>query len=180
MLKDGGTDPPSVQYPPKTTRGTFHADGDDSPTRPAMQQQQQQPQQHQDTGSGNGTIVHESTSPESLPDDAIGGSQPSSGMDMDGARERTEAEPTQGTPIEDKNQDLVSRLLSTRGHLSFDQLSGRLRYYGPTVNSHIYSELAIDGAKQNREMLEQTRRAEKIIRTLPLETHDYGKTVTDI
>lgn len=34
-------------------------------------------------------------------------------------------------------------------------------------------QLEVDNAKQSRETLEQARRAEKIIRTLPLETHDY-------
>lgn len=33
----------------------------------------------------------------------------------------------------------VHKLLSTRGHLSFDQLAGRLRYFGPTRNCHVLS-----------------------------------------
>jgi hypothetical protein len=71
-----------------------------------------------------------------------------------------------------KKDGMVSRLLSTRGHLSFDQLSGRLRYFGPTTNCHVHSELGnpVDHAQESTE---QARRAEKIIRSLPLETHDY-------
>jgi hypothetical protein len=106
-------------------------------------------------------------------DDIVESSHAGSNASVDGQRDRTEQEATQGTPIDDKKDGILSRLLSTRGHLSFDQISGRLRYYGPTVNSHIYAELEVDDGKSSREMMEQTRRAEKVIRTLPLETHDY-------
>ncbi|KAL5116311.1 hypothetical protein ACEQ8H_005769 [Pleosporales sp. CAS-2024a] len=71
-----------------------------------------------------------------------------------------------------KKDGMVNRLLSTRGHLSFDQLSGRLRYFGPTTNCHVHSEFGnpMDSA---HEQSEQSRRADKIIRSLPLETYDY-------
>lgn len=73
-----------------------------------------------------------------------------------------------------KRDGMVSRLLSTRGHLSFDQLSGRLRYFGPTTNCHVHSEVGgTSGPNETRESLEQARRAEKTIRQLPMETHDY-------
>ena len=72
-----------------------------------------------------------------------------------------------------KKDGMVSRLLSTRGHLSFDQLSGRLRYFGPTTNCHVHSELGGHMGGDTRESAEQARRAEKTIRQLPQETHDY-------
>lgn len=71
-----------------------------------------------------------------------------------------------------KRDGMVSRLLSTRGHLSFDQLSGRLRYFGPTTNCHVHSELG-NPMENAPESSEQARRAEKIIRSLPMETYDY-------
>jgi hypothetical protein len=71
-----------------------------------------------------------------------------------------------------KKDGMVSRLLSTRGHLSFDQLSGRLRYFGPTTNCHVHSELGVSSAP-SQGSLEQARRAEKTIRLLNMETHDY-------
>ena len=164
MLKERGTDPPPVVYPPKTTRGSLHADGSDSPTRaepprPALSTE---------------PTMHENTSPgQSLPDEGMDGSHIGSNASIEGQRDRSEHELNQGTPIDDNKEGLVSRLLSTRGHLSFDQLSGRLRYYGPTKNIHVYSELEIDDAKSTRESVEQARRAEKVIRTLPIEAHDY-------
>ncbi|TKA74990.1 hypothetical protein B0A55_02657 [Friedmanniomyces simplex] len=165
MLKDRGAEPPTVQYPPKTTRGTFHADGDNSPVRSTMQQQHTVP--------SNEAAVPENASPDSLPEEGTDGSHMGSAMSIEGQRDGNDQVASHSTPIEDKNQGLVTRLLSTRGHLSFDQLSGRLRYFGPTVNSHIYSEPTVDDTKQSREAVEQARRAEKIVRTLPLETHDY-------
>lgn len=69
-------------------------------------------------------------------------------------------------------ESMVKRLLSTRGHLSFDQLSGRLRYFGPTTNCHIYSELN-PSEDASRAALEQQRRTEKVIRSLSTDSNDY-------
>lgn len=68
---------------------------------------------------------------------------------------------------------MVHRLLSTKGHLSFDQLSGRLRYYGPTTNCHVYSELAAENEEHNRQAMEQQRRTQRVLSTLPQDTQDY-------
>lgn len=70
-----------------------------------------------------------------------------------------------------KKEGLVHMLLSTRGHLSFDQLSGRLRFFGPASNFHIYADN--DNSIDIRESPEQVRRTERIIRSLTIETHDY-------
>lgn len=71
------------------------------------------------------------------------------------------------------NESMVSKLLSTRGHLSFDQLSGRLRYFGPTTNCHVHSDLHRQNELSHRQALEQTRRTQRVINTLTMETHDY-------
>jgi hypothetical protein len=68
---------------------------------------------------------------------------------------------------------MVSKLLSTTGHLSFDQLNGRLRYFGPVANCHVHSELRFQSENANRQALEQQRRGEKAIRSISLDTHDY-------
>ena len=166
MLKDRGAEPPPVVYPPKTTRGSLAGEGDSSPTRAAFQF-------HQTNMAAREPIIPENTSPASAQDDGLDGSHVDSNTSIEGQRDHGDQEGSHCTPIDDKKEGILSRLLSTRGHLSFDQISGRLRYYGPTVNSHIYSELEVDDAKSSRENMEQVRRAEKVIRTLPLETHDY-------
>ncbi|CAK7236939.1 hypothetical protein SBRCBS47491_009807 [Sporothrix bragantina] len=73
--------------------------------------------------------------------------------------------------LDPKKEDIVQRLLSTKGNLSFDQLSGRLRFFGPTANSHVYAEAA--DSVDSREPPEQVRRSERIIRSLTSATHDY-------
>lgn len=164
MLKDRGADPPPVVYPPKTTRGSLHVEGDQSPVRV----QTQQP-----ASAARERTIPENTSPESIGDEMQEPSHPDSIGDSVELRRNSAHEIAQGTPFDDKNEGLVNRLLSTRGHLSFDQLSGRLRYFGPTTNCWIYSELDPNDAKNGRESIEQARRAEKVIRTLPIELHDY-------
>lgn len=37
------------------------------------------------------------------------------------------------------SQSILNHILSTHGHWSYDENSGRLRYFGPTTNFHIYS-----------------------------------------
>jgi len=63
--------------------------------------------------------------------------------------------------------------LSTTDHLNFDQLSGHLRYFGPVANCHIHSELKAQSEDAKRRALEQQRRAEKAIRSISFDTHDY-------
>ncbi|KAF9775722.1 hypothetical protein IL306_006155, partial [Fusarium sp. DS 682] len=73
--------------------------------------------------------------------------------------------------LDSNQEDIVHRLLSTKGNLSFDQISGQLRFFGPTANSHVYAEST--SLSDTCEPLEQIRRAEKIIQSLSRETHDY-------
>ncbi|CRK16745.1 hypothetical protein BN1708_002969 [Verticillium longisporum] len=73
--------------------------------------------------------------------------------------------------LDPRQEDMVHRLLSTKGNLSFDQLSGRIRFFGPTANSHVYTDT--QDHLDAREPPEQVRRAERIIRSLSSETHAY-------
>ncbi len=165
MLKAHGTQPPDATYPPKTTRGDRQTDQDQAPDSMPSTQPQQQFEAH---------MAAENASPASTTDNAIDMSEDLAAAHVEELRDSVHHEATGGTPIDDQNQGLVTRLLSSTGHLSFDQLSGRLRYYGPTANSHhLYLELTADDSKPSRESLEQARRCEKVVRTLPLETHEY-------
>lgn len=73
--------------------------------------------------------------------------------------------------LDPQQEDIIHRLLSTKGNLSFDQISGRLRFFGPTANSHVYA--GSSDYHDTREPPEQVRQAENIIRSLDPETHDY-------
>ncbi|EME41414.1 hypothetical protein DOTSEDRAFT_176530 [Dothistroma septosporum NZE10] len=164
MLKEKGTTPPPVVYPPKTTRGSLYADGDESPARASTAQPQ--------PSVNHETVKSEGPSPTT---DTSGTYDSHHGTTAGTATQRSRSVKgfSAGTPADVKKEGLVNRLLSTRGHLSFDQLSGRLRFYGGTVNCHVYSESVTDHAKADRDRLEQARRGAKCIRGLPLETHDY-------
>ena len=152
MLKEQGVEAPPAQHPPKT-RHT--APEENNPGRKSEERQSHQ--EHSSPGSqpsppeyGEAEHVEQGNSPYGEADSA--------------------GSPSMLPPP--KRDGMVSRLLSTRGHLSFDQLSGRLRYFGPTTNCHVHSE---HGNPMNAEqqLSEQSRRAEKIIRSLPLETYEY-------
>jgi hypothetical protein len=129
-------------------------------------------QSRQNTTKTNGVSVENAhSSPGSQNDDIIferEGSSSHRGDDGDSAQ----SAPSPSMIPPPKKDGMISRLLSTRGHLSFDQLSGRLRYFGPSTNCHVHSEFGVSGG-ETQESFEQTRRAEKAIRQLPMETYDY-------
>jgi hypothetical protein len=162
MLKDNGAEPPPANHPPMTRHGP--RPDEPSPSR-----------KHKVQGStGIARSTQEQSSPGSQQDDFL-----------DGEHADRESNSHRGDEIESvhsasspsmlappKKDGMVSRLLSTRGHLSFDQLSGRLRYFGPTTNCHVHSDQGSSN-EENRESLEQARRAEKTIRFLSQDTHEY-------
>ncbi|KAL5363838.1 fungal-specific transcription factor domain-containing protein [Aspergillus floccosus] len=80
--------------------------------------------------------------------------------------------PSSNSTTSSRKYSMVHKLVSTKGHLSYDPLAGRLRYFGPTTNCHIYSEL-VGEAESNRPNQEQDRRTQRVLSTLSLDTHDY-------
>lgn len=150
MLAETGKELPPANYPPKT-----RAEAPISQTNDSNQTQNQPPLQQNSTprstqgdstdgDNGYQNDHHESVIMENHPPPRISGT---------------------------KKEGLVHMLLSTRGHLSFDQLSGRLRFFGPASNFHIYADN--DTPVDVRESPEQVRRTERIIRSLTIEMHDY-------
>lgn len=154
MLKEQGVEAPPAHHPPKTrhaapeqdTAVDRKLDGQQNIQDQSSPGSQQSPQEYAEMDH----IEHDNASPYGEADSA--------------------GSPSMLPPP--KKDGMVSRLLSTRGHLSFDQLSGRLRYFGPTTNCHVHSELG-NPLDSEQQLSEQARRAEKIIRSLPLETYDY-------
>lgn len=159
MLKERGEDPPPANHPPKTRHGAQRND-EASPNRRSIDMQAT----HNDNSSPGSQPSPQEEYTEFDHHDFNGSPQISHG-DADSASSPSIIPPP-------KKDGMVSRLLSTRGHLSFDQLSGRLRYFGPTTNCHVHSDTA-NPFDATQEMSEQARRADKIIRSLPLETYDY-------
>ena len=163
MLSEHGTEPPPAAHPPITKS---EARGEQIPPgtslqhlpRPAVARRESQSQ------SGLRNISQNRPSPKSSTE-----GDETDGHVTDG--QRVEGAPTKRIHDPSNDGSLVERLISTRGHMTFDQLSGCLRYFGPTTNYHIYA--AHEKAFVNAKPPEQARRTERIIRSLPSETHDY-------
>ncbi|KEF56742.1 uncharacterized protein A1O9_06932 [Exophiala aquamarina CBS 119918] len=69
------------------------------------------------------------------------------------------------------SQSILNNILSTHGHWSYDENSGRLRYFGPTTNFHIYS-----GAKHVPYILDsrgQERHGLSILEDISPATKEY-------
>lgn len=158
MLEERGEELPPANHPPKTRHGD-QPSGHPSPNRKTIDIQAA----NNDTNSSPGS---QSSPQDDYPDFEQHEYSGSPHNDADS----TANSPSMLPPP--KKDGMVNRLLSTRGHLSFDQLSGRLRYFGPTTNCHVHSE-TLNPFDATREISEQARRADKIIRSLPLETYDY-------
>lgn len=150
MLAETGKDIPPANYPPKI-RG-------EAPVPPNVVE----------SNSNRSSQPPKITTPRSMPDESTDGDNGYQNDNLSNSMVETHPPPRIQAS---RKEGLVHMLLSTRGHLSFDQLSGRLRFFGPTANSHIYADN--NGTADLRESPEQVRRTERIIRSLSIETHDY-------
>ncbi|KAH7133402.1 fungal-specific transcription factor domain-containing protein [Dactylonectria estremocensis] len=165
MLLDKGVVPPPAAHPPKTRH-----DGQSKPTADAESVSSHPKPQNTD---GVSPTCDEPSPPDSRNDDfAIPESEHGDpNMTSSQVLQPLAKEESPFRMLDPKQEDIIHRLLSTKGNLSFDQLSGRLRFFGPTANSHVYAETS--DQFDTREPPEQVRRAERIIRSFSIETHDY-------
>jgi hypothetical protein len=158
MLRERGEEPPPATHPPKIR----HGDQQNIEHSPAGKITVPRDIQHN----------HPSPSHQSSPQDDRSSTGPNppnqNGSSHSDARNTSSSSILQSP---EKN-GIVKRLLSTHGHLSFDQLSGRLRYFGPTTNCHVHSESG-SPLRFAQQQSQQTRRFDKIISSLPSETHEY-------
>ncbi|KAL5319230.1 hypothetical protein ACEPPN_012280 [Leptodophora sp. 'Broadleaf-Isolate-01'] len=189
MLVETGKEIPPANYPPKIRPEAPPAPAPAPLAAPVpipqgsddVYEQQQQQQHDPDPAAAQITTTPRSTQDSSS--SSSNGDNYHQNDDDDGMPlTETEAHPHPYPPPKttqsraqnsnNKRELLVRMLLSTRGHLSFDQLSGRLRFFGPASNFHIYADSTAP-RDNSGESLEQTRRTERIIRSLTIETHDY-------
>jgi hypothetical protein len=187
MLKNQGVQPPPAVHPPKTRQEAQARQQSQQPQSQSQSDSEQQQQQEmhdlqpiqesidQQDYQPSGNEVP--SPPDSFNDDfgLQDGLQDADHSDSALANSQTfqpmMKEPSPFRNLDPKKEDIVHRLLSTKGNLSFDQLSGRFRFFGPTANSHVYAES--HDTFDTREPAEQIRRAERIIRSLSQDTHDY-------
>lgn len=163
MLLEKGVVPPPAAYPPKTRHdfqeGMATASGNSDPS----------PQADPKSPGSDAR-----SPPDSHADDTAGNENDSAAAGSQYENTQLNRSSNEGSPFrmfDSKHEDVIHRLLSTKGNLSFDQISGRLRFFGPTANSHVYAEST--SLSDSREPSEQIRRAVKTIQSLSQETHDY-------
>lgn len=162
LLLEKGVAPPPATHPPKTRRGF-----QDSVASTAGNLDLSPQSDPRSMGNEDHSL------PDSHVDDfAIHENKSGAGNQREKRQLHSRSNEDSPFRVLDSNQeDIVHRLLSTKGNLSFDKISGQLRFFGPTANSHVYTEST--GLSDICEPLEQFCRAEKIIQSLTRETHDY-------
>ncbi|RDL31452.1 Zn2 DNA-binding protein [Venustampulla echinocandica] len=151
MLKEAGREIPPANYPPKT-RAEATASQNDSSSVPDQQ------------------YGHQNTTPRSTSDESMDGDNGCNKNENNIPNSILKVHPPPQIQAS-KKEGLVHMLLSTRGHLSFDQLSGRLRFFGPASNFHIYADS--NPPPESRGTPEQLQRTQRAISSLSSETHDY-------
>lgn len=72
--------------------------------------------------------------------------------------------------VEQRKDTGLRHLLCPRGNHTFDHSAGRVRYFGPTANSHVYAK---SSWLETQGRPDQARRAERVIGTLRPSTHDH-------
>ncbi|USP76255.1 hypothetical protein yc1106_03529 [Curvularia clavata] len=162
MLKERGEEIPPANHPPKTRHSA--PNNEEEPASPNQKNVEHKTIQQEHSSPGSQGSLRDDY-PEFEQHDFNTNSPYVSTGDADSVGSPSMLPPP-------KKDGMVNRLLSTRGHLSFDQLNGRLRYFGPTTNCHVHSE-SLSPSNIAQESNEQARRADRIIRSLPLETYDY-------
>ena len=178
MLKQVGQTPPPACHPPRTTR-SFPQQGDNAdesiktaPKAPRVPQpDSMSSSQSVESGDEISQPIDQVPELPELPENDLYHTEeplrrPSQTLERS---QRSSNSPLSSVGSKDKG--IVDRILSTSGHLSYDSASGRLRYFGPTTNFHVYADLNM--ATTRNESREQTKRTDKIIRALPPEVYDY-------
>ena len=176
MLVRLGQDPPPANYPPRTTRSFPDLNGDENPPikeAPEETADLEPEGNFSSQSNDSGEDAYRNADPHSFPTHH---DQYQTTGDFHGTMLPLESSQRSSTsPIpsssSSKEKGLVDRMLSTTGHLAYDSASGRVRYFGPTTNFHVLSNL--DWAATRGDTREQTRRTERIIRALPIETYNY-------
>jgi hypothetical protein len=162
MLAEKGVQAPPAVHPPKTRHDPHSKNNEEQKTAPQSSAQHTSPSQGVPSP------------PDSRNEDfMLGGDIDHTEAMMSNSQmlSQLSKEDSPFRMLDAKQEDIVFKLLTTKGNLSFDQLSGRLRFFGSTANSHVYAESP--DQFDSREPPEQVRRAERIIRSLTSSTHDY-------
>jgi hypothetical protein len=71
----------------------------------------------------------------------------------------------------ESSEELVDKLLSTSGHLGFDNMAGSVRYFGPTTNLHVYWNP--NGTVPMHQASESRKKPIRAISEMSVDTYDH-------
>ncbi|KAK4195274.1 fungal-specific transcription factor domain-containing protein [Triangularia verruculosa] len=168
MLKEQGVTPPPAVHPPKTRQDAISRQQQEQEEARTRERSSSSEPKHGSSietqvptppGSGEeDTLMSESEQSKTI--DLVNHTSPPSLIDPMLLHE------LDATPDAD-----VRRLLSARGSHSFDPSAGRIRFFGPTANSHVHGKSTCLFETHGRPDLAQ--RAVTVIETLGSSTIDY-------
>lgn len=154
MLKERGVVPPPAVHPPKTRQEALMQQEEQNRVAEAVKraptEQALTPPSSADEDADSKLKREESVAPISQP--------PQLCM----------IEPLLLQDFEPKHDSNVRHLLTPRGRLSLDQSAGRVRFFGPTANIHVYAESSCHSHSDA-----MTCRANGAIQGLASSTHGY-------
>ncbi|KAK4182417.1 hypothetical protein QBC35DRAFT_172478 [Podospora australis] len=168
MLKERGVSPPPAVHPPKTRQDALTRQQEDADARERSASFEPK--------HGSSTETQIPTPPGSGDEDVlISEAEPISNTVS------TSLTPSVPSPslidpllLQDASSNTdgdVRRLLSARGSHSFDPSAGRIRFFGPTANSHVHGKSSCLLDPQGRP--DSARRVVGIIESLGTFTHNY-------
>ncbi|KAK0714382.1 fungal-specific transcription factor domain-containing protein [Apiosordaria backusii] len=168
MLKEQGVTPPPAVHPPKTRQDAI------------SRQQQEQEEARMRERSSSSEPKHGSSVETQVPTPPGSGEEDTlmSESEQSKTHELVDDTPPSSLidplllqePVMTPDAD-VRRLLSARGSHSFDPSAGRVRFFGPTANSHVHGKSTCLFDTQGRPDL--ARRAATLIEALGSSTMDY-------
>ena len=166
MLKEQGVTPPPAVHPPKT-RQDARQQQELEEARARERSKSSEPRQE---GSGENQVP---TPPGSGGEEDVTMSDPEhsmSAISSEHAPSPSLIDPVLFQETDTHNEPDVRHLLSARGCHSFDQAAGRIRFFGPTANSHVHGRSAylLDPQRPS-----SANRASRTIESLTSFTHDY-------
>lgn len=157
MLKERGMDLPPANYPPKSR----HAAQDRRDTSLNRVAAGMQTTNHDGHSPGSQSTMHEEHSD-------LGGY----GANQVPQIKADSAGPPSIPPFTRK-ENMVSRLLSSQGYYSLDQLGHPLRFLGPIADFQPHSEHGGSSNHATQSSPRETSGASRVIAALSMETHDY-------
>ncbi|KAK4227298.1 fungal-specific transcription factor domain-containing protein [Podospora fimiseda] len=165
MLKEQGVTPPPAVHPPKTRHDARQQELEDAQARERSKSSEPKPD-----GSGENQVP---TPPGSGEEDVTMSDQEHNMSAVSAGQTPSPCliDPMLFQDADSQREPDVRHVLSARGTQTFDPAAGRVRFFGPTANSHVHGRSACLLDSQSRSG--SASRASRTVDSLTPFTHDY-------